>query len=169
MAEKRKLAAIDFAASHLDAEIVAALLDRIFKDAVIDAETGKAPIPRSSEEALRLAQSLRIELADDYERTLLFSASHLNAAIESLAKEDIVLLSEDAATPVARKSEVEISWARVLERMVNSAGKKAVAYFGRHDDLHGIFVREVTPKPRMPSGPVKKKSAKKSVSGRRRR
>jgi hypothetical protein len=35
--------------------------------------------------------------------------------------------------------------------------------------LRGIFVREVTPKPRMPSGPVKKKSAKKSVSGRRRR
>jgi hypothetical protein len=47
--------------------------------------------------------------------------------------------------------------------------KRAVAYFGRHDDLHGSFVREVTPKPRMPSGPVKKKSVKKSVSGRRRR
>ena len=92
---------------------------------------------------IRIPASLRSRVRCREEQRSFVIIRHLNAAIDSLAKEDIVLLFEDAATPVARKSEVEISWAMVLERMSNPAGKRAVAYFGRHDDLHGIFVREV--------------------------
>ena len=57
---------------EIDLEVIAALFDRVFQQATVDKETGTAYIPSTSQEALKLAQILRIEVLSDYDRMLVF-------------------------------------------------------------------------------------------------
>lgn len=122
-------------------QMAAILLERLFRDARVDVEAGKARIEPPAEIWKAVAARVVPELITSFgERELVFRGPQLIQQMsDRLRLHGLDLALQRPAARLSFGNEEHLAWSDVLEAMDREVAAKAAAYFRKRNNLSGVF------------------------------